>query len=178
MIPTLRTERLTLRAPVIGDAARLAEMLDNFAVAGNLESVPYPYSRADAESFLSGLPAAPAPEETNFAIDLGAHGYVGMVGFHVRPVGLTIGYYLGQPYWGRGLMTEAVRAAIGWLFDTTAHDRIASGVFSFNKASLAVQAKLGFVETGQSMMHCLARNEAVRHIDTELTRTAWNGLLP
>lgn len=177
MIPTLATERLTLRAPSLDDAGRLAAMLDNFAVAGNLERVPYPYGLGDAVEFLSGLPADPAPEEVNFAIDLGDHGYIGMVGFHRRPVGPTIGYYLGQPYWGRGLMTEAVRAAVAWFFETTGHDRLHSGIFAFNKASLAVQRKLGFVETGSALMHCLARNEQVRHIDTQLSRTAWNGLL-
>lgn len=175
MTPTLVTARLTLRAPRLDDAARLAALLDNFAVAGNLESVPYPYGLADAVSFLGSLPAAPEPEETNFAIDLGDHGYIGMIGFHQRPIGTTLGYYLGQPYWGRGLMTEAARGAITWFFATTTRDRLASGIFSFNKASLAVQHKLGFVETGRSVMHCLARNEQVRHIDTELTRTAWNG---
>lgn len=178
MIPTLKTDRLTLRAPSLDDAGPLTKALDNFAVAGNLERIPYPYALADAVSFLSGLPADPAPEEANFAIDLGDHGYIGMVGFHIRTIGPTIGYYLGQPYWGRGLMTEAVQAAIDWFFKATGHDRLCSGIFSFNKASLAVQHKLGFVETGRSVMHCLARNEQVRHIDTELTRTAWNGRKP
>lgn len=177
MIPTLATERLTLRAPVVEDAVRMAEILNNFAVSGNLSRVIHPYGLADAVAFLSGLPAVSEPEKTNFSIDLGEHGYIGMVGFHISHAGPTLGYYLGQPYWGRGLMTEAARAAVAWFFEVTGHDRLHSGIFSFNKASLAVQRKLGFVETGRSLMHCLARNEEVRHIDTELSRMAWNGLL-
>ena len=48
-----------------------------------------------------------------------------------------------------------------------------SGVFAFNAASLAVQKKLGFIETGRSRLHCLARAADLEHIDTELTRSAW-----
>ena len=49
---SLRTPRLTLRQPVLDDAARIARFLDNFAVAGNLSRVPYPYRLADARAWL------------------------------------------------------------------------------------------------------------------------------
>ena len=62
---------------------------------------------------------------------------------------------------------------VGWYFEATREDAIASGVFSFNKASLAVQKKLGFTQTGESRTHCLARKQEVRHIDTQLTRARW-----
>jgi RimJ/RimL family protein N-acetyltransferase len=66
-----------------------------------------------------------------------------------------------------------VTAVVGWYFTTTNADAITSGVFHFNKASLAIQKKLGFTETGTSMLLCLARGEEVKHIDTELTRASW-----
>ena len=64
---------------------------------------------------------------------------------------------------------------IGWYFGLDRSEIIYSGVFHFNRASLAVQRKLGFVETGQSQRHCLARGEQVRHIDTQLSRASWAG---
>ena len=70
-------------------------------------------------------------------------------------------------------MSEAVRASLEWYFEATAAMTLASGVFHFNKASLAIQKKMGFTEIGTSARLCLARGEEVRHIDTELTRTAW-----
>ena len=70
-------------------------------------------------------------------------------------------------------MTEALRAVVAWYFQVTNEPSIASGVFAFNKASLMVQRKVGFTETGESRMHCLARKQEVRHIDTELTRVRW-----
>ena len=64
-------------------------------------------------------------------------------------------------------------AILDWYFGATASVSVSSGVFQFNRASLAVQRKLGFTETGRSFRLCLARKEEVSHIDTELTRARW-----
>ena len=169
----LKSRRLTLRQPKPSDAERLAQYLNNFAVAGNLSRVPYPYRLADAKAWLrTWRPDRPA-SETGFTIDLEGEGLIGHVGFHTDEQGTVIGYWLGEPYWNRGFMSEACAAALGWYFDVTAAPSIASGVFHFNKASLAIQKKLGFTETGSSYRLCLARGEEVRHIDTELTRNSW-----
>lgn len=170
---TLHTRRLTLRQPVPADAERLARFLDNFAVAGNLSRVPYPYRLADAKAWLrTWRPDRPAGE-TGFTIDLPGEGLIGHVGFHQDQEGVVIGYWLGEPYWNRGLMTEAVAGALDWYFATTGAPTLASGVFHFNRASLAIQKKLGFNEIGISHRLCLARGEEVRHIDTELRREDW-----
>jgi RimJ/RimL family protein N-acetyltransferase len=173
MTPQLETRRLILRPPAPADAAAIVRHLNNFAVAGNLARVPYPYSLADAESWLGQQRDDRAPEETQFAIELRGVGYIGQVGFHLTEGQPELGYWLGEPFWHRGLMTEAAGAALEWLFGASSTPLVRSGVFAFNKASLKVQNKLGFVETGTSMRHCLARNEEVRHIDTELSRAGW-----
>lgn len=175
---TLKTRRLTLRPPTLKDAAPIALHLNNFAVAGNLSRVRYPYGLADAEAWLRGIRPDAPPEETGFAVELDGAGYIGNVGLQRDVKTPTIGYWLGEPYWHRGLMTEAVTAVIAWYFGTTNAEKIYCGAFHFNKASLAVQKKLGFIETGTSRRHCLARGEQVRHIDTELSRTDWVGSTP
>ncbi len=171
---SLTTRRLALRQPVMADAERIALFLNNFAVAGNLSRVPYPYHVADARAWLrTWRPDRPAGE-TGFAIDLPGEGFIGQVGYHRDTSGETvIGYWLAQPFWNRGIMSEAVAAVIDWYFGVTPAPRICSGVFYFNKASLAIQRKLGFVETGTGNLLCLARGEEVRHIDTELQRSVW-----
>lgn len=171
---SLSTKRLTLRQPVMGDAERIALYLNNFAVAGSLSRVPYPYHLADAKAWLrTWRPDKPAGE-TGFAIDLGGEGFIGQVGYHLDARGETvIGYWLAQPFWNRGITSEAVAAVIDWYFRVTAAPKIHSGVFHFNKASLAIQKKLGFIETGAGNLLCLARGEQVRHIDTELERSVW-----
>ena len=170
----LETRRLTLRQPRLADAARLAGFLNNFAVAGKLSRVPYPYTEADATAWLqTWRPDRPAAE-TGFTLDLEGEGLIGHCGYHLdihnKPV---IGYWLAEPFWNRGFMTEATAAVLDWYFAVTSAPAILSGVFHFNKASLAVQKKLGFTEIGTSTLHCLARQEDLRHIDTQLTRIRW-----
>ena len=168
--PEIATRRLLLRAPRIDDAPDIALHLNNFEVSGNLARVPYPYHLSDAEAWIATLPTKALPGQASFAIELVDIGYVGHVGFHSHGDEAGIGYWLGQPYWGRGIMTEAVSAAVEWLFATTDYATIHSGVFHFNPASLAIQSKLGFTETGRSSLLCLARGVEVEHIDTQLTR--------
>ena len=86
----------------------------------------------------------------------------------------VIGYYLGEPYWNRGFMSEAAAGVIEWYFGETGDSHLDSGAFAFNKASLAVQKKLGFTEMRTGRKHCLARDEDLRHIDTRLTRARWD----
>jgi RimJ/RimL family protein N-acetyltransferase len=171
---SLKTKRLTLRPPTMADAERVALLLDNFAVSGNLSRVPYPYYLSDAKAYLKTRRADLPPAETGFAIDLDGVGFIGQVGYHTDIHGDTVlGYYLGQPFWGRGFMSEAATAVVDWYFAVTPADTIKSGVFHFNKPSFAIQKKLGFTEIGTSRLLCLARGEEVRHIDTQLTRADW-----
>lgn len=66
----------------------------------------------------------------------------------IRPGALPgrsdIGYWLGQPYWGQGVMTEAVTAVVNHGFTELNMNRIEAGVFLTNPASSAVLAKAGF----------------------------------
>lgn len=171
---TLATRRLVLRAFLAADAERLAELLDDFGVAGNLAHVPFPYAPADARRWLDSRPAVPGPRETAFAVATAADGLIGSVGFREESVGTVLGFWFGRPHWGQGYATEAAAAALAWYFDATGDERIASGAFADNPASLAIQTKLGFVETGRSMVHCLARGSAVEHVDTVLARPAFD----
>ena len=59
--------------------------------------------------------------------------------------GREIGFVLSKDYWGKGLMTEAVKAAIEYLFDVLDYDFLLCGHFDFNVRSARVQEKCGFV---------------------------------
>lgn len=167
---TIETPRLVLRRPELADAERYAQLLNNFAVAGNLARVPLPFTVDDTREWLPEKTRTLNPREFGFAITTPQDGLIGNVGFHEGRFGPDIGYWLGEPYWGQGYMTEAVIAAIKWFFDNTDADILYSGVFHFNMASLAIQFKLGFVETGRSQIFCVARDREIEHIDTELSR--------
>ena len=56
-----------------------------------------------------------------------------------------IGYWLAEPFWGRGIVTDAVRALVPVAFEQTDIVRIQAGIFSNNPASMRVLEKCGFV---------------------------------
>ena len=58
--------------------------------------------------------------------------------------GREIGFVLSKDYWGQGLMVEAVKAVINYLFNELDYDFLLCGHFDFNKQSARVQEKLGF----------------------------------
>lgn len=58
--------------------------------------------------------------------------------------GREIGYVLSKDYWGQGLMPEAVKAVIVWLFETVGLDFIVCGHFDWNNQSRRVVEKCGF----------------------------------
>lgn len=169
----LRTRRLLLRQPRMNDAERLARLLNNFHVAGCLARVPYPYGLDDAAAWLRTWRPDRAAGETGFVLDLPGEGLIGHVSCQPAAAGTEVGFWLGEPFWNRGFMTEAARAVVDWYFAQVDASRLGCGAFAFNKASLAVQKKLGFTQTGMSFRHCLARKQELRHIDTELTRARW-----
>ena len=58
--------------------------------------------------------------------------------------GREIGYVLSKPYWGQGLMPEAVKTVIDWLFNEVQLDFIIVGHFDRNAQSKRVIEKCGF----------------------------------
>ncbi len=61
----------------------------------------------------------------------------------------TVGYWIGKPYWGKGICTEALRLMIDHIRKTTTITSLVSGHFTDNPASGRVMEKCGFVETGE-----------------------------
>jgi RimJ/RimL family protein N-acetyltransferase len=59
-----------------------------------------------------------------------------------------MGYWLGEPYWGRGWMTRAVQAASEWALDDYKLIRVFAHVFSHNVGSMRVLEKAGFEREG------------------------------
>ena len=175
-MPLLKTDRLVLRGFEASDTERLARLIGDFEVCGNLSQAPYPYGVADAQEWIAGRPARPEPGETTLAITTQDDGLVGAAGFHIMGTEPTLGYWLGRAWWGRGYMSEAAFAVLQWYFDVTTAASVQSGAFHFNAPSLAIQRKLGFVVTGRSLNHNRARGEDIEHVDTELTRQAFQAV--
>ena len=148
--PEIECEGLALRAPRLADAGRIADLANDFDVARMTTNLPYPYRQSDAEAFFARMEAADRAREAVFLIEDKASGPVGMIGFHVTgALGPEIGYWVGRPFWGRGVATRAARGALVWASQTWRRKVVVSGHFADNPASGRVLEKAGFLYTGE-----------------------------
>lgn len=143
----IKLSHCTIRSLKKSDAQSIAKYADNIHVWNNVRDMfPYPYTLADAEKFIEfSLSQNPI---CNFAIEVNGEA-VGVIGIvlnsDIHRISAEIGYWLGESFWGKGIMTEAVRAFVEYAFQTYKIHRIFAGVFSFNEASAKVLEKAGFV---------------------------------
>ncbi|MCV0429887.1 MAG: GNAT family N-acetyltransferase [Roseibium sp.] len=169
----VKTDRLILRRPELKDLDRCAELLGDYDVAKMLSRVPYPYDLEQGRAYLQKSverwqdPAI--ADELGFHFDLEGQ-MIGGLGFKKLQETPEIGYWLGRPYWGKGFMTEALTAAIKWLFQNSDHERLACEAMTDNPASLKVMEKTGFCQVGEVGCTSVSRGATLPAIRTELTR--------
>jgi [ribosomal protein S5]-alanine N-acetyltransferase len=134
------------------DAPSLASHANDRRIWLNLrDRFPHPYTLADGEAFVA-LVERQSPR-TFFAIEIEgeARGGVGYT-LHddVERVGAEVGYWVAVPYWGRGIMTRAVRALTRYVFAQHAEVRRVWAVpFAWNGASARVLEKAGYALEGR-----------------------------
>lgn len=158
----VRTDRLLLRPGWIDDAPALAHALGDAAIARNTARIPWPYTLADAEAFLSRPVAAHAPNVLVFARTSAAPRLIGGVGLECDDDGMELGYWIARPYWGLGFATEAAAALMQAGRQSLRIRRIRSAHFVDNPASGQVLRKLGFRPTGKTVYrHSAARGTNV-----------------
>jgi ribosomal-protein-alanine N-acetyltransferase len=133
----LTDNQLKLRAFRDSDSKRLAELCNNKRIWDNLRDyIPFPYTENNANDFIKYCQRE-NPQFT-FAIEYNGE-FVGTIGLvrqtDVYKLSAEIGYWIGEPYWGMGIATKAVRLITEYGFSTLGLVRIYAGVFDFNKAS-------------------------------------------
>ncbi|MDR2885418.1 MAG: GNAT family N-acetyltransferase [Rikenellaceae bacterium] len=143
--PVIECEGFTLRPWRMEDCESLAHHANNVQIYNNVrDHFPHPYTAADAVQFITMVQAAPGH---TFAIEVGgqAVGGVGIVpGTDIERVSAEVGYWLGEEYWGHGIVTAATRALCDYVFANTEIVRLWAGVFAHNRASMRVLEKAGF----------------------------------
>ena len=124
----------------------IQKLANNHAIAVNLrDAFPYPYTVEDAVTYL----------------DLSANGVLGHVfGIYdndtfvgccslipqndVYRINAEIGYWIGEPYWGRGYATDAVRQCLKFAFEELNLLRVYANIYEYNIGSMKVLGKVGF----------------------------------
>jgi ribosomal-protein-alanine N-acetyltransferase len=144
------TGSCVLRGPTLDDAPSLAAHANNRNVLLNLrDAFPSPYMEEDARSWIKATPSEGPLRNFIIDVDGQACGSIGFkVGYDVERVSAELGYWIGEPFWGRGIMTGAVKAITKYGFEELKLTRIFAVPMIHNPASFRVLEKAGFVREG------------------------------
>lgn len=169
----IKTDRLTLRAAEDRDLHAIARLLGDYEVAKMLSRVPYPYDLEAGKTWIASAKQRASnwntADELPFIVDHEGE-LIGCVSFRALQQTPQIGYWLGRPYWGYGYMSEAVVAAVGWIFHNTGHETVVSEAMDENVASLRVMIKAGFKVLGETTCESIARGCALPATRAEVGR--------
>jgi [ribosomal protein S5]-alanine N-acetyltransferase len=137
-------QNYTLRQWQAGDEKSLAENANNHKIWRNLKDIfPHPYTLMDAYEWIKMA----AHSQTNFAIEVKGKA-VGGIGILLKDdiykKNAEIGYWLGEEYWGQGIISSAINEVVEYTFKNFDVSRIYAGVFEYNLASMRVLEKAGF----------------------------------
>lgn len=190
----LETRRLWLRWPRQIDAPTVVHLAGEKDVAHMTATIPHPYSSQDADAYIlatrrdnmegSGLTLAISPKAKPGKL-------IGLVGFMPRQESgagaldkgierasesVELVFWLGQPYWGQGFMTEAVQAMLDAFFTITTGRDVAASVRVINPNSRGVLEKCGFADQGSGLRELPARGGRFPVDDFHLDRRTWTSL--
>ena len=137
-----------LRAWGTEDAPALTAAINNKKVLDNLrDGIPYPYTEKDAEEFIRATLATERDSRYAFAITYDGK-VIGSIGVfrkeNVHRLTAELGYYIAEPHWGKGIVTEAVKQICAYVFMNTDIVRIFAEPYAHNAASCRVLEKAGF----------------------------------
>jgi RimJ/RimL family protein N-acetyltransferase len=136
----LREWRLT-------DVKSLAENANDIELWNNLRDfIPNPYSEKDAEEFIKTVSSQENPKTIlAICVDGKAVGCIGIILQNdVERISAELGYWLGKKYWGKGIMTEAIKQMTKYAFTNFPIHKIYATPFDFNIGSQRVLQKAGF----------------------------------
>jgi len=153
MKETITTKRLVLRQVKDADAVALSKYGSNLDIARMTGSFPHPFPLISAEFKIMYLRSL---RERDLAYpyavtELGSDDMIGIMDLFRKDLfsPLEIGYWIAEPYWGKGYAYEAGEAILGAAINAFGTMTFKAGVFADNPASQRVLDKLGFEQTGE-----------------------------
>lgn len=143
---TISGSTFLLRPVRPSDAEALASYADNRKIWENVkDAFPHPYTVGHARDFIEYLQRH--EEEIVFAIDVEGE-MAGSIGLKhktdVYRINRELGFWLGEPFWGRGIVSEAVNLVVDYGFRQTEALRIYAEVYAHNRGSMRVLERNGF----------------------------------
>ena len=138
--------KIHLRSLRYSDCKHLAVLANNKRIWNNLRDMfPHPYCVEDAEKFIDSVKQQ--DPRTTFAIEYD-YRFVGVIGIIMqqdvyRKSG-EIGYWIGEPFWNKGISTCALKLATEYAFASLGVEKLFAGVFAGNEGSRRVLEKCGY----------------------------------
>lgn len=148
MEPELISGDIKLRRLKKSDAPKMAKLANNENISRNLtDGFHHPYTLQHAEEFIQRF--INQEPLTIFAIEY-KDDYVGNIGLvkgtDIYSKTAEIGYFIGEPFWNKGIATTAVNLITEYGFKNLDIVRIHTGIFEYNEASRRVLEKCGFIK--------------------------------
>ncbi len=174
----IETRRLWLRWPTARDAEAVSRLAGDPAVARMTAPIPSPLPLHEAEDFVLRARAGNAAG-AGLIMALCRRSSpaqaLGIVGIEPKPEAEAphLGYWLGRPAWGEGLMAEAASAMVEAYFAYANGRALASSVMLDNPASRRVLERCGSVPAGRGAFFSVARGETVAADAFRLDRAGW-----
>lgn len=136
-----------LRSWKMEDLDNLVKYANNPKIAANLtDGFPHPYTREKGMTFIEM--ATKSSPTTIFAIDVKGEA-IGGIGLHpqtdIHIKNAELGYWLAEPFWGKGIISNAVKEIVNYGFDNFEINRIFARPFGRNIGSQKVLEKAGFI---------------------------------
>lgn len=137
--PELTTTRLTLRKIRLADLPSLIKYVNNKKISDNIINIPFPYGEEDAIFRMNFVNQGFKNEERFvFAIILKEQDeLIGEIGLHLDKSNnrAEMGYWIGEPFWGKGIATEALAAILKFGFEEVKLNKIYATHYIENPSS-------------------------------------------
>jgi len=158
----LNLTEVKIRPVELSDKEQIALLANNKKVWDNLRDyMPFPYTQNDALQYINL--SIKDQSLHNFAIEYQGE-LCGMIGLIIQSdvyrKSAELGYWIGEPYWGKGIATKAVELITILGFNKLNLIRIQAGVFDFNIASMKVLEKNGYHKEGVAKQAVIKNNIA------------------
>ena len=157
------------------DAKDLAAALSNTKIQDNLrDGLPYPYTEQDGIDYISAMLSADENDTFAFAITV-EEKVIGSIGVfrqdNIHRQTAEVGYYIAEEYWGKGIMTDAIKQICKYVFEKSDIIRIYAEPFAYNMASCRALEKAGFQYEGTLRKNAVKNGKVIDMKMYSLLRT-------
>ncbi|NMM47780.1 GNAT family N-acetyltransferase [Marinigracilibium pacificum] len=171
--PALTTKRLTLSELKAEDIPEIVNLANNKNIEEYTLNIPHPYNEKDAIRWLNiAFQGYMAGTEVIFRIgDINSGDFMGGIGLKINKSfnHAELGYWIGEKYWGKGYISEAIKATLDYGFNELQLHKIFAHYIVGNEASGRVMEKNGMIKEAELKDHIIKNGKYISMVQYRLT---------